>query len=130
MNNGSIGQSVNVKGDLTAQEDLTIDGHIDGTVTLDKNLLTIGHQGTLKATVLAKTVIVHGKVTGNITATDAIRLHDTAEVQGDLVALKVGIADGASFRGTVDMRPPKVASPSVAKTGEKQTPASASRPAA
>ena len=131
MNNGSIGQSVNVKGDWIAQEDLTIDGHIDGTVTLDKNLLTVGHQGTLKATVLAKTVIVQGKVTGNITATDAIRLHDTAEVQGDLVAPKVGIADGASFRGTVDMRPPKVVSPSsVAKTDEKQMPASASRPAA
>ena len=67
---------------------------------------------------------------GNITATDAIRLHDTAEVQGDLVAPKVGIADGGSFRGTVDMRPPKVVSPSVAKTDEKQMPASASRPAA
>ena len=130
MNNGSIGQSVNVKGDLTAQEDLTIDGHIDGTVTLDKNVLTVGHHGTLKATVLAKTVIVQGKVTGNITATDTIRLHDTAEVQGDLVAPKVGIADGASFSGTVDMRPPRVASRSVAKTGENQTPASASQPAA
>ena len=61
MNNGSIGQSVNVKGDLTAQEDLTIDWHIDGTVTLDKNVLTVGHHGTLKATVLAKTVIVQGE---------------------------------------------------------------------
>ena len=101
-----------------------------GSYTTFGNVLTVGHHGTLKATVLAKTVIVLGKVTGNITATDAIRLHDTAEVQGDLVAPKVGIADGASFGGTVAMRTPKVASPSVAKTVEKQTPASASQPAA
>lgn len=129
MNNCSIGQSVNVAGELTAQEDLTIDGHIDGAVTLDKNVLTIGHHGTLKARVLAKTVIVHGKVTGNIATSDAIRLHDTAEVEGDLVAPKVGIADGASFSGTVDMRSPRCASPAVAKTKKKHMPASVSEPA-
>jgi cytoskeletal protein CcmA (bactofilin family) len=104
---GTIGKSVVIKGDLKAQEDLTIEGRVNGKVELDHNVLTIGENGKLQAEALAKVVVVMGNVTGNITATETISVRETASVEGDLVAPKVGISEGASFRGTIDMRPAK-----------------------
>ena len=103
QNNGTIGQSVVITGELRAKEDLTIEGRVDGNVELEQHVLTIRADGKLKAQVVAKTVIVMGRVKGDITATEAIRLRETATVEGDLVAPKVGIGEGASFRGRIDM---------------------------
>ena len=104
---GTIGKSVVIKGELKAQEDLTIEGCVNGKVELDHNVLTIGENGKLQAEALAKVIVVMGNVTGNITATETISVRETASVEGDLVAPKVGISEGASFRGTIDMRPSK-----------------------
>ncbi len=65
----TIGQSVVIKGDLSAKEDLTVEGQVEGTIELDQSVLTVGPKGRVKAQVSAKTVIVMGKVNGNITAT-------------------------------------------------------------
>ena len=113
QNNGTIGQSVIITGELTAGEDLTIEGRVEGTIDLGQNVLTIGANGRLKAQVSAKVVIVMGKVTGNITVAEAINIRETATVDGDLVAPKIGIAEGASFRGKIDMRPSKALTGSV-----------------
>ena len=97
----TIGQSVVIKGDLSAKEDLTIEGQVEGTIELDHSVLTVGPKGAVKAQVSAKTVIVMGKVNGNITATEKVQLHETASVNGDLVAPCVGIVEGATVQGQI-----------------------------
>ncbi len=113
---GRIGQSVVIKGDLSAEEDLTIEGQVDGKIELARSVLTVGTGGRIAAQILAKVVIVMGKVNGAITATEAINIRETAAVEGELVAPKVGIEEGAFFRGQVDMRSPKTQ-----KVGAKDT---------
>ena len=123
MDNVIIGQSVVITGELTAKEDITIEGLVDGKIDLDHNVLTIGQNGTLKAQALAKTVVVMGKVLGNITATENISIRETAAVEGDLVAPRIAIAEGATFHGAIDMRSSKSARPArtpVEKEGRSQ----------
>ena len=104
---GRIGQSVVVKGDLRAAEDLTIEGQVDGKIELDRNVLTIGTGGRIAAQILARVVIVMGKVKGTITAPEAINIRETASVEGELAAPKISISEGAFFRGQVAMERPK-----------------------
>lgn len=116
MDNVIIGKSVVITGELTAKEDLTIEGLVEGKVELGQNVLTVGQNGTLKAQALAKTVVIMGKVLGDITATETIGIRETAAVEGDLVAPKIAIAEGASFQGTIDMRSSKPARTPAEKT--------------
>ncbi len=99
----NIGQSVSIKGELSGNEDLTIEGMVDGKILLKDHNLTIGANGRITAEVSAKTVVVIGQVSGNITATDRIEISETGSVRGDLRAPRVSIADGARFKGSVDM---------------------------
>ncbi len=101
---GTIGKSVVIKGELSASEDLAIEGQVDGKVELPQNILTIGANGRIKASVFAKAVIVQGEVHGNITATEKIDIRDAGSVDGDLASPRVAIADGAHFRGSIDMQ--------------------------
>jgi cytoskeletal protein CcmA (bactofilin family) len=104
----NIGKSVVIKGELNASEDLTIEGHVTGMIDLRNSILTIGANGNIKAEVLAKSVIVLGTVTGNITASEKIDIRDGGTVEGDLVSPRVGISEGAHFRGSVDMQNKKL----------------------
>ena len=103
----NIGKSVVIKGEMTASEDLTIEGQVDGKIELRQNVLTIGPNGKIKAQVVAKTVVVEGQVQGNVTATERIDIRDKGSVEGDLSAPRVAIADGAHFRGSIDMQQAK-----------------------
>ena len=100
----NIGKSVVIKGELTGSEDLTIEGHVEGKIELRQNVLTIGPNGRIKAQVFAKSVIVQGEVTGNVTASDKVDIRDNGSVDGDIVSPRVAIAEGAHFRGSVDMQ--------------------------
>ena len=100
----SIGTSVVIKGDLSSSEDLTIDGQVEGTIELRQNVLTIGPNARIKAQVVAKAIVVEGQVTGNLTASEHVDIRDHGSVDGDLVAPRVAIADGAHFRGSIDMQ--------------------------
>src|SRR5499427_8895206 len=100
----NIGKSVVIKGELNGSEDLTIEGHVEGTIQLKDNVLTIGPNGKIKASIFAKSVIVLGEVTGNVTASDKVDIRDNGSVDGDLIAPRVAIAEGAHFRGSVDMQ--------------------------
>ncbi len=100
----NIGKSVVIKGELNGSEDLTIEGHVEGTIQLREHVLTIGPNGRIKAQVFAKSVIVLGEVTGNVTASDKVDIRDNGSVDGDIVAPRVAIAEGAHFRGSVDMQ--------------------------
>src|SRR4051794_1447112 len=100
----NIGKSVVIKGELNGSEDLTIEGHVEGTIQLRDHVLTIGPNGRIKAQVFAKVVIVLGEVTGNVTASDKVDIRDNGSVDGDIIAPRVAIAEGAHFRGSVDMQ--------------------------
>src|SRR5215467_14427647 len=100
----NIGKSVVIKGELNGSEDLTIEGHVEGTIQLKDNVLTIGPNGKIKASIFAKSVIVLGEVIGNVTASDKVDIRDNGSVVGDLIAPRVAIAEGAHFRGSVDMQ--------------------------
>jgi cytoskeletal protein CcmA (bactofilin family) len=100
----NIGKSVVIKGELNGSEDLTIEGHVEGTIQLRDHVLTIGPNGRIKAQVFAKSVIVLGEVMGNVTASDKVDIRDNGSVDGDIVSPRVAIAEGAHFRGSVDMQ--------------------------
>jgi cytoskeletal protein CcmA (bactofilin family) len=100
----NIGKSVVIKGELNGSEDLTIEGHVEGTIQLRDHVLTIGPNGRIKAQVFAKSVVVLGEMTGNVTASDKVDIRDNGSVDGDIVAPRVAIAEGAHFRGSVDMQ--------------------------
>ena len=100
----NIGKSVVIKGELNGSEDLTIEGHVEGTIQLKDHVLTIGPNGRIKAQVFAKAVIVLGEVTGNVTATEKVDIRDGGSVDGDITSPRVAIAEGAHFRGSVDMQ--------------------------
>ena len=129
----NIGKSVIIKGELTGSEDLTIEGQVEGKIELRQNILTIGPNGKIKAQVFAKAIVIQGEVIGNVTATERVDIRDNGSVDGDIVSPRVAIAEGAHFRGSVDMqrkggaaaatKPTAVATPA-------PTPAPASAPAA
>jgi cytoskeletal protein CcmA (bactofilin family) len=131
----NIGKSVVIKGELNGSEDLTIEGHVEGTIQLREHVLTIGPNGRIKAQVFAKSVIVLGEVTGNVTASDKVDIRDAGSVDGDIISPRVAIAEGAHFRGSVDMqrksgpqaapapKPAAVPSPQAASTVSPGAPA-------
>lgn len=100
----NIGKSVIIKGELSGSEDLTIEGQVEGKIELRENILTIGPNGRIKAQVFAKSIVVEGHVTGDITATERVDIRDNGSVDGDLISPRVAIADGAHFRGSIDMQ--------------------------
>jgi len=100
----NIGKSVVIKGELNGSEDLTIEGQVEGKIELKEHALTIGPNGKIKAQVFAKSVIVLGEVHGNVTASEKVDIRDGGSVDGDIVSPRVAIAEGAHFRGSVDMQ--------------------------
>ena len=100
----NIGKSVVIKGELNGSEDLTIEGQVEGKIELRQNVLTIGSNARIKAQVFAKAVIILGEVTGNVTASEKVDIRDNGSVDGDIVSPRVAIAEGAHFRGSVDMQ--------------------------
>jgi cytoskeletal protein CcmA (bactofilin family) len=100
----NIGKSVVIKGELNGSEDLTIEGQVEGKIELKDHVLTIGPNGKIKAQVFAKALIVLGEVNGNVSATEKVEIRDGGSVDGDIVSPRVAIAEGAHFRGSVDMQ--------------------------
>lgn len=112
----NIGKSVVIKGELTGSEDLTIEGQVEGTIQLRDHVLTIGPNGKIKAQIFAKVVIILGQVTGNVSASEKVDIRDNGSVDGDIISPRVAIAEGAHFRGSVDMqrKPDGAAKPAAA----------------
>jgi cytoskeletal protein CcmA (bactofilin family) len=113
----NIGKSVIIKGELSGSEDLTIEGQVDGKIELRQNVLTIGANGKIKAQVFAKSVVILGEVTGNVTASEKVDIRDNGSVDGDITSPRVAIAEGAHFRGSIDMQRSGAAKPG--EKGEK-----------
>jgi cytoskeletal protein CcmA (bactofilin family) len=123
----TIGRSITVKGEVTGDEDLLIQGRVDGSVDLKQHAVTVGPDGEVKASILARIVTVEGRVEGDLSAEEQVILRSSASVHGDITAPRVVLEDGARFRGGVDMGEPKSrsnsASSSQAKKVERDKPA-------
>ena len=127
--NVNIGKSVVIKGELNGSEDLTIEGQVEGTIQLRDHVLTIGPNGKIKAQVFAKSVIVLGEVTGNVTATEKVDIREKGSVDGDIISPRVAIAEGAHFRGSVDMQRKTTPAAAAAKPAVAPVPAASPQPA-
>ena len=100
----SIGKSIVIKGEVSGSEDLTIEGQVEGKIELRDHILSVGASGRVQAHIVAKAIVVDGQVTGNLTAAEKVEIRENGAVDGDIVAPRVAIADGAKFRGSIDMR--------------------------
>lgn len=108
--NINIGPSIQIKGELQGDEDLTIDGRVEGKIELRDHNLTIGSNGKIKADLYAKTIVIAGDVTGNAFAAERVEIAPTGRLTGDIHSPRITIADGAHFKGSVDMeRAPEAA---------------------
>ena len=102
MANTVIGSTIVIDGEITGDEDLVVQGTVKGRVSLRENII-VEESGTLEANVETATITIHGKVTGDIAASQRAELKSNCRVVGDIRAPRILIADGASFKGNVDM---------------------------
>ena len=98
-----LGRSVVAQGQITADEDLLIEGQFDGTIFLNDHCLTIGAEGRVKAEIRARQVVIQGAVTGNIQTREKVDIRRTGHMVGDIVASTVAIEEGAYFKGSIDI---------------------------
>ena len=117
----NVGKSITLKGDLSGNEDLVIEGHIEGRVDLPNNQLTIGANGSCAAEVHAKTVVVVGKVTGNVIASERIEIQATGLVNGDVSAPRLIVQEGAVVNGSIEMGAKATASQAAAANAAVQS---------
>ena len=101
----TIGPTIRIKGDLLGEENLIIEGQLEGTINLDKNDLTIGVNGNVKANIQAKGVIVEGQVQGDIIGKEKVIIRRTGNMRGNIIAPRVTLEDGAMFKGSIEMEP-------------------------
>ena len=99
----TIGPSIRIRGDLAGDEDLVVQGQVEGTITLEQNLVTVGKDGKVNATVNARVITVEGEVEGDLNGEEQVTLKKSATVRGNIVSPRVSLEDGARFKGAIDM---------------------------
>jgi len=99
----TIGQGIRIKGEVTGTEDLFVDGFVEGKLNLAADCsLTIGPNGNIKADLVAREIIVRGKVEGKVIARDKLHIGSTGEITGEVLTGRLAIEDGATLRGKVE----------------------------
>jgi cytoskeletal protein CcmA (bactofilin family) len=121
----TIGKAVKVSGNIYSREDLYVDGEVEGTVEALDHKLTIGPNGTIKANIKAREVIVLGSIHGNVEVTDKIEIRKDAKLTGDIRTARIHIEDGAYFKGSIDIVKPE---PKAAPKPQQQPVAAAAAP--
>src|SRR5271156_151829 len=102
-NTARLVSSLHVKGEITGNEDLLIDGTVEGLVQLEDRKLTVGASAKVTADVIAREVVVYGNVKGNLRARDRIEIKKDGSVVGDLTTARISIEDGAYFKGSIEI---------------------------
>jgi cytoskeletal protein CcmA (bactofilin family) len=115
----TIGKSLVIKGEVSGSESLYIDGKIEGAINLPGNRVTVGRNGQVAANIMAREVVVLGKVRGNVHASDRVDIRSEGSLTGDVIAARISIEDGAFFKGGIDIRKPGTEG----KPGSPATPA-------
>ena len=100
-----IGASINIKGDVSGDENLVIDGKVEGSVNLSSHELSVGKSGRVNANIKANVIRIEGEVQGDITGSEKVIISRTGNVRGNIVAPRVTLEDGAKFKGSIDMDP-------------------------
>ena len=99
-----LGPTLRFRGELSAQEDLIVQGSVEGSITHTQSL-TVGTDGTMKGDIRARVIVIDGKVEGDLYATESVNIRATAKVKGNVFAPRVGISEGAFFQGQIEMQP-------------------------
>ena len=133
----TIGKAVKVNGQIISQEDLYVDGDVEGTIELIQHKLTIGPNGKVHSAIKAREVVVLGSVQGNVEASDRIEIRKDAKLIGDIRTARIIIEDGAYFKGSIDIVKPEpkpehkaAAAPRVQQAAQSANPAGNAAPAA
>ena len=100
-----IGPSITIKGEVSGEEDLLIQGKVEGAIYLNGNQVSVGESGQVNANIHAKVIKIDGKVTGDITGIEKVVISKSGNVHGNIVAPRVTLEDGAIFKGSIDMDP-------------------------
>jgi cytoskeletal protein CcmA (bactofilin family) len=100
-----IGKNIIITGDISATEDLVVEGRVTGKILLNESRLTVGEEGYLQSHITAREVVISGRVDGQIHASERVELRHTAQVTGDIVAPRLIIHQDAVVKGTVDLSP-------------------------
>mgnify|MGYP000601289758 FL=1 len=116
-----IGPSIKIKGEVSGDEDLLIQGQVEGTVSLKNNEVIVGESGQVSADILAKTIKIDGKVTGDITGTENVVISKLGNVRGNIIAPRVLLEDGAKFKGSIDMDPGDTAGKAAPQSAKEPT---------
>jgi cytoskeletal protein CcmA (bactofilin family) len=101
-----LGATIKVKGTVSAEEDLHIEGNVEGTITLDGHRLTVGTSGQLQSEITAREVIIHGKIVGNVLAHERVEIKKVGCVVGDIVTARISVEEGAHFKGHIEIHRP------------------------
>ena len=102
----TIGKSLFIKGEISGSESLFIDGKVEGSINLPGNRVTVGRNGQVSASVIAREIVVLGKIRGNVSATDRVDIRAEGALTGDVAAARISIEDGAFFKGGIDIKKP------------------------
>lgn len=121
-----LGATIKVKGDISGEENLLIEGQVEGSVSLASHELTIGKTGKLNANLTAKTIRIDGEVDGDITGKEKVMVTSTSQIKGNIVTPKMTLEEGARFKGTIDIDPAHANS----SASPSSSTASSSKPAA
>ena len=116
----TIGPSIFIKGDLSGEEDLVIEGRVEGKVDLKQNNVTIGQNGRVKADVFGKVVVIEGEVDGNVFAREQAILRQAGAIRGNITAPRVILEDGSRFKGSIDMEAPKETGGNAARHSDRE----------
>ncbi|MDH3279660.1 MAG: polymer-forming cytoskeletal protein [Gammaproteobacteria bacterium] len=111
----AIGASLSVKGDISGYEDLVIHGQLEGQVSLQKNNITVGPDGKVRATLDAMKITVEGQVTGDLSGSERVVIRSAGKVEGNITAPRVVLEDGCRFKGSVEMNFDEKTKPAASK---------------
>ena len=101
----TIGRTIIVKGDLSGDEDLVIEGRVEGEISLHGHDLTVGPSGKVKADIHGQRIRIDGTVKGNLFGSEEVLIRESGQVQGNITAPRVSLENGSKFKGSIDMEP-------------------------
>ncbi len=115
-----IGPGIHINGDISGNENLLVEGRVDGKIRLGTNHVEIGQSGKVKADITAKVIKIAGEVRGDLNGSEKVVISRTGNVHGNIVAPRMTLEDGAIFKGSIDMDPGEPATVAVAKKAKKE----------